>query len=232
MKWTTDFQSWQSWWIGVEGVFDDVVILHEYARPDLPAHKKIIAVDINTGKTLWRNDELVFVSSNNNYLIAKEDSFANTQTLKLKLLTGEILCELSEDEFKNTLKELNTNEKLYYQTPAEYWMDELLNEPFHGYIKKQNRANQIANTVEVLTDVENDIYVIGYSRKVNNDILKPVYDEYVSVLNKRAKILYTDKIVSSANIPIIPKYFRKENILIYIKDKTIFKAVKLFESKN
>ncbi|MDI6802229.1 MAG: DUF4905 domain-containing protein [Bacteroidota bacterium] len=227
-----DIQLSQTWWVGIEGVFGDVVILHEYERPDLPAHKKIIVVDINTGKILWSNNELIFVSSDNNYLIASRNSFAATQKLKLNLLTGETLCEVSEDGFKNRLKELKINEQLYYQTPAEHSINELPNETVHRFIKKQNNASDIVDPVEVLTNVANDVNVIGYSRKVNDDIAAPTYDEYICVLSNKNKIFYTDKIISSANMPVIPKYFWKGNFLYYIKDKTILKAVKLYESNN
>lgn len=225
-----DIQLSKTFWIGIEGVFGDVVILHEYERPDLPAHKKIITVDINTGKTLWSNDELIFVSSGNNYLIASRNSFAATQKLKLNLLTGETLCELNEDEFKSTSKELKNNERLYYQTPFEYSIDELQNETVHNFIKKQNNKSEIAEPVEILSDVENDVNVIGYSRKVLTENSRLIYDEYIRILNNKGKNLFTDKIVSSANMQVIPKYFVKENFLYYIKDKTILKAIKLYES--
>ncbi|MDP2208672.1 MAG: DUF4905 domain-containing protein [Bacteroidota bacterium] len=228
-KWD-NIQLSQTWWIGIEGIFGDVVILHEYERPDLPAHKKIIAVDINTGKTLWSNDELIFISSGNNYLIASRNSFAATQKLKLNLLTGDTLCELNEDEFISTSKELKNNERLYYQTPFEFSINELQNKTVHRFIKKQNKKDDIADPVEVFTDVENDVNVIGYSRKVLTEASTPMYDEFIYVLSNKHTILYKDKIVSSVNMPVIPKYFVKINFLYHIKDKTILKVVKLYES--
>ncbi len=220
----------ETWWIGIEGIFGDVVILHEYERPDLPAHKNIIAVDINTGKTLWSNDELIFVSSGDNILIASRNSFAATQKLKLNLLTGETLCELNDSAYKSTINDIKINERLYYQTPFEFSINELPNEITHRFIKKQNKNDDIADPVEVFTDAENDVNVIGYSRKVLNENSTPMYDEFIYVLSNKNTILYKDKIVSSVNMPVIPKYFVKENFLYHIKDKTILKAVKLYES--
>lgn len=220
----------ETWWIGIEGIFGDVVILHEFERPDFPAHKNIIAVDINTGKTLWRRDELVFISSGNNYLFVSNNSFTAPHKLKLNLSTGEILCELDEDEFNSISKEFIIDERLFYQTPFEYSINDTQNETVNIFIKEENIKGDIADPVEVFTDVENDVNVLGYSRKINDDISTPKYDEYICVLNTKNKILYRDKIVSSVNMPVIPKYFVKENFLVYIKDKTILRAIKLYES--
>lgn len=183
----------ETWWIGIEGIFGDVVILHEYERPDLPAHKNIIAVDINTGKTLWSNDELIFVSSGDNILIASRNSFAATQKLKLNLLTGETLCELNDSAYKSTINDIKINERLYYQTPFEFSINELPNEITHRFIKKQNKNDDIADPVEVFTDAENDVNVIGYSRKVLNENSTPMYDEFIYVLSNKNTILYKIK---------------------------------------
>lgn len=227
LRWE-NLQLTEKWWVGVEGIFGDVLILHEYERPDLPAHKNIIAIDITTGKTLWSNDELIFISSNNNTLIASRISFTSTQKLKFDLLTGKTICELDEDEFKTTLGELKTQEQLYYQIPPEYSIDELPNVTVQKFMQQQNKKSNIVEPVEVFTYLENALNVIGYSRNISINNSKPIYDEYIDVLNKKANNIYSDKIVSAVNIPVIPKYFIKNNFLYYIKDKTILRAVKLY----
>lgn len=227
LKWN-NIQLSQKWWIGVEGIFGDVLILHEYERPDLPAHQKIIAIDINTGNTLWSNDEMVFVSSNNNFIVASRKSFNSTQNYKLNLLTGELICELDENEFRTTLEDLKTQELLYYRIPFEYSIDQLPNVTVQKFIQQKNKKNEIVEPIEVFRYPENDFNVIGYSKNVSNSISTPMYDEYIDVLGNKAKNIYSDKIVSGVNLPVIPKYFVKNNFLFYIKDKTILKGVKLY----
>lgn len=229
LRWD-NLQLTEKWWVGVEGIFGDVLILHEYERPDLPAHKKIIAIDIPTGKTLWSNDELLFISAGKNILIASRISFTSTQKLELDLLTGKTIRELDDDEFKTTLGELKTQEQLYYQIPLEYSMDELPNVTVQKFMQQQNKKSNIVEPVEVFTYLENDFNVFGYSRNISIINSTPMFDEYIDVLNKKANNIYSDKIASAVNIPVIPKYFIKNNFLYYIKDKTILRAVKLYES--
>lgn len=227
LRWD-NLQLSQKWWIGIEGIFGDVLILHEYERPDLPAHKKIIAIDLNTGKIIWSNDELVFISSDNYYILAKKITFNSTQYLKLNLLTGELICELDENEFRTTSEELKKQELIYYRIPLEYSIDQLPNVTVQKFVQLHNKKSDIVEPIEVFTYLENDLNVVGYSRNISNNISTPMYDEYIDVLGKNAKNIYSDKIVSGVNMPFIPKYFVKNNFLYYIKDKTILRGVKLF----
>lgn len=48
------------WWIGIEGVFNDVVLFHGFANPELPIHKGIHAVDALTGTLLWSDPDVRF----------------------------------------------------------------------------------------------------------------------------------------------------------------------------
>jgi hypothetical protein len=48
------------WWTGMEGIFDDVVLFHGFANPELPIHKGIHAVDALKGSLLWSDPELRF----------------------------------------------------------------------------------------------------------------------------------------------------------------------------
>src|SRR3989304_2231091 len=46
----------EHWWIGIETLYDGIVYLHEYVKPDLPQHHKIIALDLESGERPWRDD--------------------------------------------------------------------------------------------------------------------------------------------------------------------------------
>jgi hypothetical protein len=48
------------WWTGMEGIFDDIVLFHGFANPELPIHKGIHAVDALSGSLLWSDPDLRF----------------------------------------------------------------------------------------------------------------------------------------------------------------------------
>src|SRR5713101_5946050 len=51
----TDLQFAEKWWITIDSIYHDVLFLHEYATPDMPEHKKIHAVDVESGRLSWSN---------------------------------------------------------------------------------------------------------------------------------------------------------------------------------
>lgn len=53
---TTD----ERWLAGIEAAQNGILLLHHYASPGSPAHKAIIAIDGETGQTLWSNYNLTF----------------------------------------------------------------------------------------------------------------------------------------------------------------------------
>jgi hypothetical protein len=47
-------------WIGIESIYNDLIYFHVYRKPDMPAHKSIIAFDIPSQTILWQNENYVF----------------------------------------------------------------------------------------------------------------------------------------------------------------------------
>lgn len=50
-----DLQTEERWLTGIETAFDGVLLLHNYQSEAAPAHKGLIAIDGQTGKSLWNN---------------------------------------------------------------------------------------------------------------------------------------------------------------------------------
>jgi hypothetical protein len=78
------------WWVGMEGVVDEILLLHGYAHPDMPAHRGLIAVDIQTGEHLWSNKECVFSGATGGTVLGARFGFTETDLLELDSRTGEV----------------------------------------------------------------------------------------------------------------------------------------------
>ena len=78
----------------------------------MPEHKKIIAYDINKQKILWRNDDLVFLSINDEKLFSFKKKFEGQDIFVLNLENGELVEELGNDisKFHEILDEAKFNE--------------------------------------------------------------------------------------------------------------------------
>ena len=56
-----NFQPDEKYWVSIEGIHDDVIFFHKYAKPDMPGHRFIQAYDINTKSVLWESDKYIFM---------------------------------------------------------------------------------------------------------------------------------------------------------------------------
>jgi len=50
----------EPWWVGIEAVHQDVVLVHGFEQPDMPGHRGIEAWKLETGEELWRNEETTY----------------------------------------------------------------------------------------------------------------------------------------------------------------------------
>ena len=87
----------EPWWIGIESVKKKWMILHGFVRPDMPEHRGIRIIDIETGKLLWRNDYLSFWFINDEKLYAHRYLFERHIGCELDIKTGTILNEYSDN---------------------------------------------------------------------------------------------------------------------------------------
>lgn len=86
----------EAWWIGIEAIVHDRLYLHGFRKPDMPEHSKIIALDLGTGKVLWRNDQYSFLYATQEKVVAFRDLFEKRMFYELNAATGELIAELQE----------------------------------------------------------------------------------------------------------------------------------------
>ena len=104
---TTGSALWQErrleepWWIGIEAIQENVLLLHEYAKPDLPQHKKIHALDVESGKELWKSDHLGYWFGFEGRVYCLEEKFEKRIGYGLDLQTGMV-----EETYEESLDEL------------------------------------------------------------------------------------------------------------------------------
>lgn len=81
----------EPWWIGIEAIQRDRVLLHGFATPDMPEHQGITALDVLTGRVVWHNQALRFVQAVGDSVFASKDAVEGRAFLELDYRTGELL---------------------------------------------------------------------------------------------------------------------------------------------
>ena len=107
VRWRGDMRA-EGWWTGVSGIFRGVLLLHGFATPELPEEKKIIALELESGKELWRNDEFTFLGVRDGAVIASRRVPGGTVVARLSLRGGvveEPVSQTVERQFQRGAEE-------------------------------------------------------------------------------------------------------------------------------
>ena len=86
----------EPWWIGVEAVAGEVVILHTYEKPDMPQHRAMIAFDLRSGRELWREPDAAFTFVSGTSVYGVRRQLGMSSVVEIDVRTGEVLRSLDE----------------------------------------------------------------------------------------------------------------------------------------
>lgn len=209
-------------WIGIEGTISKYLILHQFEKPDMPNHKKIITVDLNTGEIIWINDELTFYDLDEQYIYGYKTKFNDREFLQLSIDTGEIKNNLGNELEAQTI--LNSIKERDY---SRYSFSQTIGDPStQGYQKSIiNRIigdNIYFNFCEYID--ANDHLIFSYYDRIQPGSLVNrlvVYDK------SEEKILLTETLNNSTPAPVPDSFFMFDNVLYFIKNKTELVAYSL-----
>jgi hypothetical protein len=88
----------ERWWTGIEAVHEGVLLLHAFATPELPEHRGITAVDIQSAAVLWEAPDLTFFSLQEGAVRVLRLSRFGRQQVDLDLRSGTVVREIGPDE--------------------------------------------------------------------------------------------------------------------------------------
>jgi hypothetical protein len=231
MRWQ-DVRLSEPWWVGIEAIHRNLVLLHEFANPSMPEHKGIIVLDLATGKELWRNDELTFWFAFQDFVYASKPQFEQRVGYKLSLENGTIV-----EEYRESLDEINqvrrrSLEEQKSQQEHDYRFPELFDEgninadvalwlkrtmkgvPVHGGIEcVQHRPYFLVN-----------FFVAGRSSTPESPILENHFLVYDTTKNKE---VFRELLASDAKAPTPDSFFVKSGTAYFIKNQNILTALRL-----
>lgn len=105
-----DLQFEEKVWIGSEGIYDDILFIHKYGKPDMPMHKGIIAYSIESGGIIWTAD-YAFSFYHKGKVYAFREGFEERKYFALNGKTGELLEDLSASAVKELQDMIDENER-------------------------------------------------------------------------------------------------------------------------
>ncbi len=209
-------------WIGIEGTISKYLILHQFEKPDMPNHKKIITVDLNTGEILWINDDLTFYDLDEQFIYGYHTKFNDREFVQLSIHTGEVKNNLGNELEAQTIVN-SIKEKDY----SRYSFSKMINDPNTQDYQK-SIINRIIGDNTYLNFCEyidmNNYLIFSYYDRIQPSSLT---NRLVVYGKSEDKILLTETLNNSTPAPIPDSFFMFDSELYFIKNKTELVAYSL-----
>jgi hypothetical protein len=218
----------EPWWIGVEAVARDRVYLHGYKKPDSPQHYKIFAIDLGTGKELWRNEEYSFLYATPDKVVVFREMFERRQYLELDAVTGLRLGETQETPESIMLHRNDNDGK------RDFLFPEVLMETHesHDEIRKiLNRHVTLDALIGHIEFVRTGGKLIGsFHTALGTPVpgQAPELRNNLCVIDECAQsLVYTDTLNASTPAVVPDSFFIDRSILFFVRERRTFAAIDL-----
>lgn len=206
----------EPWWIGIEAVREDTVLLHRFAHPDLPEHRGVIAVDVRTGSELWRNDEMTFAGVSDEGIIVRRRRPVQEDALLLHFRTGEVLGRGPTGR------------------PAEIEQDALLPVPLYEddddeqavhLLRELCTAGAIVWPVDMIEREGAVIYNYHTKRPDYTDEVPRLKSILTIVDRQTGSVLFSDMLCGDARVVVPDAFLVSGGMLVYVHERTTLTAV-------
>jgi hypothetical protein len=227
-----DLRLEEPWWVGVEGVAGEVILLHSYAKPDMPEHKGILAFDVEGGTLRWRNDDVSFWFSSEENVYAYRDFFERRVGYELDVRTGEI-----RRTFDESLSEMQAlrHRVLDQQTAPEVVLPEILSgSPDDSLllplVNKTMKGKESAGSIEFIK--EPGFLLFNYHVRDRNSAEGALTFENHFFIYRypQGERIFFDVIGSNLTAYVPDSFFIHRPRIFFIKDQRVLTAIRLWKS--
>jgi hypothetical protein len=210
----------ERWWIGIEAVHHDTLLLHKYATPDLPDHRALIAVDIRTGMELWRNEEVRFDHLGSESVAVTRAGAFGSEELRLDYRTGEV-CDRSGAEGDVLLP---AGPAMEFPTPLSTLEGD---EVSHILLRRHCNSERVVYPLDCL-DLDS-LLVCNYHERLGGatDERPCMRSILVVVAKSSGDVLFTDVMIKEAWAVVPDAFFVCEGMLMYVHERTTLTAIEL-----
>jgi hypothetical protein len=221
----------EPWWVGIEAVQKNALLLHAFAKPDMPQHKGIMAFDVLSGVQLWRNDDVSYWFGFHDCVIAYRDFFERRVGYELDLQSGDVLkTHDSSLEELHALRSRATEEESHSEVIVPDIFDEDEVDPvLAAFVRKETKGKECSGRVEFIR--LDDLFLFNFhvrrSDRTGNLKLENNLIVYGLSNNKR---IFADVIGRNLSGYVPDSFFVKRPFALFIKDQKVLMALRLWKS--
>jgi len=222
----------EPWWIGIETVYDKWIILHRFARPDMPEHRGIYLVELTSGKLLWKNNELTYWFVLDQKLYAYKYIFEKRLGYEIDINTGTML-----NEFADNLDSLHELRRQVLQKESESMQSTV----FPKLYSQREDNSEAATAIQLITGgnalegwieylLRNNILVVSHYRKENSSASATLENILTVYDIERREKRFSEIIMKGVQVPSPDTFFVKDEFVYFIKNQDTLTALRPWKS--
>lgn len=213
----------EPWWISIEAAHGDRVFLHGFARPDMPDHQKILALDLPTGHVAWSKDDMRYLSAAGDSVFTSKDTVAGRLIFELHQRTGETVRTWDNDaagvvearsraegapgegpEFPVPLSEIpSTDQRL-------------------GPVQNLSQDERVVGPVEVI--LKGNLSMFSYYEKNAKGLLRNILGIVHAGSGER---VFSETIGEDVQSVVPDSFFFQDGILYFVRERSSLTAVNI-----
>jgi len=226
--WSTD-RFRDRWWLSIETLHGNVLFLHEYATPDMPDHKKVIALNLLDGTQVWSNEEMKFLFAHGRSVYVSKDTYDGRTFHELDVASGEILREVDDATVGALRPAGESSSGIEFPVALTEGGNDAPEDS--AAIRSVIGARPVAGEVEYI-DAEGRRLIGWHERITPDDPSSPLRHRFTIVEKTKQSVLYEDDIDARVSVPIPDLFIRRNDMVYYIKDKNSLCAVRLATARR
>jgi hypothetical protein len=213
------------WWVTLDAIHGNVILLHGYAEPDMPEPRKIYAIDLLSGRPLWSDESLRFLfADTESFYVARED-ILGLKFFRVAPGDGSIKEEVQSDELHRLKKTIHQEDDRRTIFPVPLGSSGDTRQDIERIVKrKQLRSSRITG-VEFIRSA--DMTVVGYYKKQTSTGSEERLTHHLAFFGPNGSEKYDECIDTDVIAPVPDSFFRLSDMLYFIRDKKILAAVHL-----
>jgi hypothetical protein len=217
----------ESWWIGIEALIGNRLYVHGFAKPDMPEHHGLIAIDAVTGAEAWNNPEISFYAADTGRVIGYRDLFERRIFEQFDAATGASLGELAAVEPGTEEMRRHTFGRTDFTYPEPLTGDDARQELILTALAKHGAARDTQLTVEYAPAGDRLCISAHLPHPAADGSATRLMNVLCVVNSNTGKEEYFDVLNADTPYPVPDSFFIDGGFLYYIKEKRTLTALPL-----
>jgi hypothetical protein len=213
----------EQWWMGIEALCGETLLLHKYTTPSMPEHRGIIAVEIESGKELWRDEDMRFECCLHESIVASRSTVLGKQIEERDARTGSLVRTFSEAEAEDVCR-ASSFERTTIEMPAA--MADPAADPSANAAVLRSQCDT-ATLVGPVGYLERDgLLIFAYHQPSTSS--EGRVQTTLTILDRGTNaVLFSERVQQSASTLPAEIFFVWQNMLYYLEEQTTLIAINL-----